>query len=152
MLAYTKRHNVRFRFLQKVITLTKEKRDSSKSTIWYTRLNHLICHFGTNMAIWNHKQKLPEGLEKSNMLVVGCRRSGLLDESVPGIGIIARLCLQCLVPTMLSSCDWLRPPSLQNNGTKSIWEFLMVNVSFTLRHNNTNSKWWLKNYILFIAI
>lgn len=75
-------------------------------------LKQLSCNHPVNQA---NAAVLPEGLEKSRMLVVGCNRSGLLDESVPGIGMMARLCLHCRVPTMLSSCDWLTLPSLQNN-------------------------------------
>lgn len=79
------------------------------------------CNFPLNQLPCNHPVSeakaadLPEGLEKSRMLVVGCRRSGLLEESVPGMGMMARLCRHCRVPTMLSSCDWLTLPSLQNN-------------------------------------
>jgi len=63
------------------------------------------------------------------MLVVGCSRSGLLEESVPGMGMMARLCLHCRVPTMLSSCDWLTLPSLQNKGVSVTCTKLLILTS-----------------------
>lgn len=56
---------------------------------------------------------LPAGLEKSSTLVAGCSRSGLLDDRLPGMGMMATLWRHCLVPTMLSSWDWPMPPSLE---------------------------------------
>lgn len=56
---------------------------------------------------------LPEGLVKSRTLAAGCSRSGLLDDRLPGMGIMATLCRHCLVPTILSSWDWDKPLSLR---------------------------------------
>lgn len=56
---------------------------------------------------------LPEGLLKSRTLAAGCSRSGLLDDRLPGMGIMATLCRHCLVPTILSSWDWDKPLSLR---------------------------------------
>lgn len=62
----------------------------------------------------------PAVLEKSSTLVAGCSRSGLLDDMLlPGMGMMATLCLHCFVPTMLSSCDWPTPPSLWHRETES---------------------------------
>lgn len=72
-----------------------------------------LCLCRNILISLSQRSFLPAGLEKSRTLVAGCSRSGLLDDRLPGMGMMATLWRHCLVPTMLSSWDWPMPPSLE---------------------------------------
>lgn len=54
----------------------------------------------------------PGWLLKSRMRWCDCRRSGFDDERFPLTGRAGGICLDCFIPTMLSSCDWPTQTSL----------------------------------------
>lgn len=52
--------------------------------------NHFIDFIQENVFIF-YVFFLPAGMEKSRTLVAGCSRSGLLDDRLPGMGMMATL-------------------------------------------------------------
>lgn len=59
-------------------------------------------------AVWH----TPGWLLKSRMRWWDCSRSGFDDDRFPLTGSGGGICLDCFIPTMLSSCDWPTQTSL----------------------------------------
>lgn len=64
------------------------------------------------LHILNTSRSAPGWLLKSRMRWWDCRRSGFDDDRFPLTGRGGGICLDCFIPTMLSSCDWPTQTSL----------------------------------------
>lgn len=69
--------------------------------------NHMFSEYSLRYSI-----NAPGWLLKSRMRWWDCRRSGLDDDRFPLTGRGCGICLDCFIPTMLSSCDWPTQTSL----------------------------------------
>ena len=80
----------------------------NKIKVIFAKTFRVLCYIPLRVTVRN----TPGWLLKSRMRWWDCRRSGFDDERFPLTGRAGGICLDCFIPTMLSSCDWPTQTSL----------------------------------------
>lgn len=90
----------------------------------------------------------PGWLLKSRMRWWDCRRSGFDDDRFPLTGRGGGICLDCFIPTMLSSCDWPTQTSLwkqEGEQGRGGGETAVPSITGRGRHWREGEHLWLCN-------